>query len=372
MRAKTLNFNEFDRLLESINCPKGIDREYVYNVYDAVIEGVNAVIEASPNNKYVPVNHVVVVLYIINEYMFSVRNMQGEEIERFKEDDKLSSALASTCCDKYFTNEQLNYRSKSFLNKFNPQISTLNLYLNFSLQSIEKITPKNNVEDLFRRLFAKAFTLGKSILELLINGFETEAFSTWRTLHENESIVLCLMNYGDKMIDAYMKHITYALAYRKQMSVERQDAVFAQIKEEMKAHELKSKDMKKFIEYGYLYSIEDFDELGLKLNFRDGVEKAAKLSEYSKTYEMSSELAHSSALLLFTNNSYFSGLTLLSLYESFFRLERVFEWYYRKMNSPQEYNNYRMIKQVYMNQLIVIYRDTKDRFIANNKIKTQS
>ena len=57
----------------------------------------------------------------------------------------------------------------------------------------------------------------------------------------------------------------------------------------MKEHNLKSKDMKKYIEYGYLFGVpnitlnEDF-----KLNFRDGVERVAGLSQYSKMYETAS------------------------------------------------------------------------------------
>ena len=94
--------------------------------------------------------------------------------------------LASICCDKYLTNEQLNYRSQIFLNKFNPQISTLSLYLNFTLTTLERIQVNKNdqISDLIKRMLLKAFSLSKCILDLLINGFETEAFSTWRTLHE--------------------------------------------------------------------------------------------------------------------------------------------------------------------------------------------
>lgn len=363
MNTEKLNEQAFEEILNELNTPKDVDKEYLYEIYDAVIDGINMVMSSVTNYKFVAVNQVVVLLYIVNEYLYSVNSLAPEKKAEFINDENLSSALASVCCDKYLTNEQLNYKSKTFLNRFNPPISTLCLYLNFTLTTVEKIQVKDNVSELIKRMLFKAFSLSKCITELLLGGYETEAFSTWRTLHENESILTCLMKYGEPMFKAYFKHITYVLAYRRQMSQEEQDKVFFNIKEEMKSHNLKSKDMKKFIEYGYLYVIEDFDEKQMKLNFRDGVEKAAGLEAYSKVYEMCSEIAHSSPLLLLSDKTYFMPLTLLNLYESFFRLEKIFESYFRVYSSKEDFNSYEKLKSVYMNQLIAIYNDTKERFL---------
>lgn len=363
MKTEKLNEQAFEEILNELNTPKDVDKEYLYEIYDAVVDGINMVMSSVTNYKFIPVNHVVVVLYIVNEYLYSVNSLLPEKKKEFIDDENLSSALASVCCDKYLTNEQLNYKSKSFLNRFNPPISTLSLYLNFTLTTIEKIQVKDNVSELIKRMLFKAFSLSKCITELLLGGYETEAFSTWRTLHENESIMTCLMKYGEPMFKEYFKHITYVLAYRRQLPEDEQNKVFITIKEEMKSHELKSKDMKKFIEYGYLYVVPDFEEKQLKLNFRDGVEKAAGLETYSKVYEMCSEIAHSSPLLLLSDKTYFMPLTLLNLYESFFRLEKIFESYFRVYSSKEDFASYEKLKSVYMNQLIAIYNDIKERFL---------
>ena len=363
MKTEKLNEQAFEEILNELNVPKDIDKEYLYEIYDAVVDGINMVMSSVTNYKFIPVNHVIVVLYIVNEYLYSVNSLVPEKKKEFINDDNLSSALASVCCDKYLTNEQLNYKSKTFLNRFNPPISTLCLYLNYTLTTIEKIQVKDNVSELIKRMLFKAFSLSKCITELLLGGYETEAFSTWRTLHENESIMTCLMKYGEPMFKEYFKHITYVLAYRHQMPQEEQDKIFLKIKEEMKSHDLKSKDMKKFIEYGYLYVIEDFNDKQLKLNFRDGVEKAAGLESYSKVYEMCSEIAHSSPLLLLSDKTYFMPLTMLNLYESFFRLEKIFESYFKVYSSKEDFAAYEKLKGVYMNQLVAIYKDTKERFL---------
>ena len=289
-----------------------------------------------------------------------------EQIAKLKKDERFFENLASTCADKYFTNEQLNYRSHSFLNKFNPQVSTLELYLNFTLRSIDNFKITDRASQLIVDMLRKAFQLSKCILNLLIDGFETEAFSTWRTLHENECILICLIKNGENIFRSYFKHIQYALAYRNQIATkEETDKIFEEIKKEMKEHELKSKDMKKFIEYGYLFAIPNltFNE-DFKLNFRDGIQKVAGLSSYSKTYEMSSEISHSSPLLLFSNKQYYFIITLLNLYETFFRLEKIFQDSYILYASEANAKQYALLKNRYMSQLLYIYKDVQNQLLS--------
>jgi len=206
--------------------------------------------------------------------------------------------------------------------------------------------------------------MGKCILNLLIDGFETEAFSTWRTLHENECILMCLIKYGEPIFKAYFRHVTYAIAYRKQIkSKEETDKIFEEIKFNMKEHDLKSKDMKKYIEYGYLFAIKNINlNTDFKLNFRDGVEKLAGLSEYSKVYEMSSEISHSSPLLLYSKKEYYYAITIINLYESFFRLEKIFEEYYKQNVEEKIALQYSILKATYLRQLHYIHQDFSNSF----------
>ena len=363
MKTDPINQASFNTILKDLKAPTDLDANFLYDVYVAVVGGINVVMNQVTNYQFIPVNHVVVILYILNEYFYSTHTLKNSG--KISESEELSNGLASVCCDKYLTNEQLNYRSAIYLNKFNPQISTLSLYLNFTMTTLERIQVEKDdrISDLIKRMLLKAFSLSKCILELLVNGFETEAFSTWRTLHENESILTCLMLYKEPIFNAYFKHITYALAYRHQVPQKEQDKIFDEIKSEMREHDLKSKDMKKYIEYGYLFVVPDFEKNGFKLNFRDGVEKAAGLSSYSKFYEMSSEIAHSSPLLLLSEKSYFLNLTLINLYESFFRLEKIFASYFETYSNKENFERYTALKNVYMNQLMIIYNNTKEKFL---------
>lgn len=372
MQNKKLTREEFIKAIESLNFKFKEDYDFLYEVYQFVCDAIFQVIK-NTDLPFTPINHYIVILYILNEYTYSLSFIPLNKREETKNSDDFFNILSSICADKYLTNEKLNYKSKSFINRFNVPISTLDLYLNFVLRSLEGIKTKGHSDKLVKDMLLKGFSMAKCILSLLISGFETEAFSTWRTLHENECILLCLMQNGDEMFKEYYKHIKYALAYRGQFkSKEETDKIFIEIKSEMKAHDLKSKDMKKFIEYGYLYVAKNLDKLpNFKLNFRDGVEAIAGLSNYSKVYEMASEIAHSSPVLLYSNKSYFFEVTILNLYESFFRLETVFEAIYHANVNDVMYNQYLQLKKLYMSQLNSIYTNFKRNYLLRYSNKEQ-
>ncbi len=361
----------FLKILKAVKCPDGLDLDFLYDIYSKVSETINGVISNTEGYRFNAINPITVILYLIHEYTFFISGFTKEQIESINKDEGYIQTLTSTCADKYLTNEQLSYNSKAYLNKFNPFISTITLYLNFALRSLDSLKNLDTSSLLVCDMLKKAFTMAKCIINLLIDGFETEAFSTWRTLHENESILICLIKYN--IFQDYLRHVKYALAYRKQIkSVEQTDKIFEEIKENMKKHELKSKDMKKYIEYGYLFSIpniklnEDF-----KLNFRDGVEKLAGLERYSKIYEMSSEISHSSPLLLFSNKEYYYLMTVSNLYESFFRLEAIFDQLYKKAAGEAAIKNYEALKDRYLRQIQIAYTKILQRYNALKRNKTK-
>lgn len=368
MKTTPIKKEYFIGLLQSLKITNDEEINFLYEIYESIIDTINQVTDLASAYEFTPINHINVVLYLINEYRFTTSTLPIEKKREFFENEEFYNQLGSFVADKYLTNEQLKFEDEAFLNKFNPPISTLELYLNFSLRILENLKINDENQNLLKDLLLKAFKMGKCILELLVKGFETEAFSTWRTLHENECLILVLVKNGQKVFNEYFKHIQYNLAFRGQIhSVEETDKIFEQIKSEMKKHDLKSKDMKKFIEYGYLYKIKNIDDFPhLKLNFRDGVETVAGLSEYSKIYEMASEIAHSSPLLFYSNRSYFFGITIINLYESFFRLEKVFDIFYRQIAQETEYDNFLHVKTTYLSQLQIIHRIFVERMVEIN------
>ena len=373
MNFLRLNKSDFNNVLEYFNVNNAfiLNKDNLFDVYNFTCDYIEDAFKSIIIKQYSPVNPIVIILYILNEVnYFLIKNNKKnlDIISNTLSDEEFKNEIASKIADKYLTNEQLNFKSQSFLNKFNPEISSLSLYLNFLLNVLTHLSNLNKYQDLLKNMLTNCFSLAKCIENLLISGFEVEAFSTRRTMHENECIIYCLLKYGKNLFDAYFKHIEYSLAYRGQIKdKDRIDNLFVEIKDSMKAYSLKSKDTKKFIEYGYLFAIPNIQlNVDFKLNFRDGIEKIAGLENYSSTYELSSEVAHSSPLLIFSNKEYYFNITMLNLYESFLRLESVFYNFYCDLSNDDEIKAYQNMREIYLNELKEIHNNLQLKFKESN------
>ena len=240
--------------------------------------------------------------------------------------------------------------SVALISKYNPLISTLNFNLNFIINKYEQL-PKH--KDLAKAIeldiLRKGFFMTKSVLNLLCDGFETEAFSTWRTIHEVECVAKIL---DDKpyLGETYALHMKYNSIYRgSEEDKEKVDAFYEEVKGKLKMWDLKSKDFKKFLEYGWLYDIPNWKEEypELKLNFRKGLEYVAGLTQYSDLYEASSEIAHGSPLLIYSSKAYYLNLAIICLYETFLRMEDLFAHILRDFSEIDSTAYYKM-RNVYI------------------------
>lgn len=364
MIVQVLDKQQFDIVYTNLKVNPNLSKDFIYEAYTIAMDGAKELLESNVFGKAVPVNSVVLLLYIINEYGYYLNSRNIKSADLKDEDGKVVSQIVSIALDKYFTNEHLNFTNEHYISKYSPIISTLDIYLNFILGVLKKYPKNNPNETLVLDITFKGFSMAKAISETIVNGFETEAFSLWRTLHETECILTLLSKYGEPVIKSYLEHLKYAIAYRGGIkSKEETDEIFVKIKAEMKDLDLKSKDMKKYIEYGWLSKIPNFNESpNFKFNFRDGVEQLAGLSHYSQTYEMASEIAHSSPLLIYSRQDYYFHLVLLLLYESFFRLEKSFSDFYLKRIDEDEAKRYLNLKTVYYNGLINLYKNEQAMF----------
>lgn len=259
-------------------------------------------------------------------------------------------------------------------------VELINLNSNFSLNDPQKTL----INDLFDKIFRKAH----GTLKMLSMGLGNDAYASWRTLHEAECTLYLLVNGGKSLCDVYVKHIVFNNAFRGSINDKTQtDAIFEEIKKEMKANDLKSKDMKKFIEYGWLYSSPEYQSLvvesnlfnkyatpiaktagqetiykilkgpevtnpdykiydiysgilagwthdkmkDFRLNFRDGIESLAGLTRYSDWYEAASEVSHSSAVFFYPNDQFFFDLSTVALYQLVLRVATLYRYYMKKV-----------------------------------------
>lgn len=361
---------KFDEVLNAISLPTVLNKDYLYEVYQMADESIHLLHEQNSNVLTSNVNQVELIYYCLGELMYSIFGKSEKELDAFYKNEDFQASMASVAADKYLSLSQFNQIEKQVTNKFLPPASSLNIYLNFMQNILNGYEKNDPISTLISDLLTKSISISRCILINLIEGYTTEAFSSWRTLHECECTLIILEKYGTTGIERYLKHMRYGMAFKNQIAdKEEQDKVFYQMKDEMKELDLKSKDIKKYIEYGWLYALPESKEPGFKLNFRDGLEKIAGLSECAARYELSSEIIHSTPLLIYSKNDYFYYVTLLSLYESFFRLEKIFVSLFAQRTSPEIMKRYEMMRSVYFAQLIAIHKRESAVFAKLNKQK---
>lgn len=331
--------------------------DYLYDVYEYACSAAEAHFKQQ-NITNRMIDSFELILYLLGEYIYTVAPLKKEEKEKMINSEEVKTSMAAVVADKYLSLSLYNHRENKLTNTYLPPISSLNLYVNLMLNIVsryEKNDPKNT---LIIDLLTKSLSITRSIINLLVEGYETEAFAIWRTLHECECTLILLDKYGDIAINTYLKHMHFGLAFKGGIIAQDEtDKVVAQIKKEMKEHDLKSKDMKKYIEYGWLYKINEIEPIeGFKLNFRDGLQSLAGLHQYSELYMTSSEILHSTPLLIYSNKQYFYFVTLLNVYESFFRIEKVFTTLFFSRVGDNLKAQYLQMRQLYYAQLSNIHQ----------------
>lgn len=361
-----LSKNQFDRVIDLLSNNSWINRDALFSIYQTTSEGIQQLVDTNILSGIRNVNPLDIVYYCLGEYTYTLQNVSPEQRRAMENDPRYVTSIASVASDKYISLSMFNHVERKLANKFIPPVSSLNLYLNFMLNILHSYNKNDPKSTLITDLLIKSVSISRCILGLLIDGYETEAFSSWRTLHECECTLLLLEKYGDPIINRYLIHMQYGIVFKKEdLADEHGNKIFADMKEEMRILDLKSKDIKKYIEYGWLYEIPGVkDDPEFKLNFRDGLERLSGLSAYSSRYEMSSEIIHSTPMLIYSNKEYFYFITLLSLYESFFRLEKVFVSLFSKRVSKEQMDKYIEMRNVYYSQLVNIHKREMANFKA--------
>ena len=358
-----LSKEQATRIIRDVPFRYDVDVDYLYDIYEMANEAIQILDRENAQIEVKDINQIDLLLYCVGEYFYSVNHLSKEEIENFNKNETFPSSMASVAADKYLSLSIFNHVEKKLTNRFLPPASSLNMYINFMLNIVKGYKKNDPQSTLISDLLMKSLSISRCILDQLLNGYETEAFSSWRTLHECECTLILLDKYGEPLINNYLKHMNFGLAFNNTIKdKEQQDKIFYQMKDEMKTRDLKSKDIRKYIEYGWLYPIVPEGDETFKLNFRDGLEKLAGLGSYSKRYEISSEIIHSTPLLIYSNKEYFYYMTLLSLYESFLRLEKVFVSLFAQRVSPEQMTQYQEMRKVYYSQLVVIHKKELDTF----------
>ena len=355
---RKFTFEEFVKFIDTFVGNPSLNYDYLYEIYENVFDGLLHISTTKQTGIAFQINNFELIFFMVGEYLYATNPLNKENKEKFENNEKYKETMANVIADKYISLSIYNHIEEKLTNKYFPPISSLELYVNLMHNIVNNYPLKDGTNMIIVDLLNKTLSIARCILKLLCDGYETEAFAMWRTVHECECILILLDKYKKEAIPAYVKHMQYSIVYRNNdESNPAGQEIFARLKEEMKQLDLKSKDTKKYIEYGWILSIPGHENIeNFKLNFRDGIESLAGLHQYSGVYMTSSEILHGSPMLIYSNKEYFYYLTLVNLYESFFRIEGVFQSLFFNQINDDAKAKYLEMKKLYFSQLINIHK----------------
>ena len=360
---KYTSLNFFNVLLNLNPITKDKNIEFIFVVYRNCVHNIMLILKSNQITSTDMINPLAILRYIVSEYEYSLINLEKDKIDTLHQNKEVIINTCNIVVDKYLTLEHFFFKMEKTNNKFYPPLSSIDLYTNHILHILNNRKKLSPPETLMDDMFYKFFSMVHCIVNLLSNGYETEALSTWRTIHETDCILMILYKHPET-IPTYLRHITYNLAFRNTIpNQEEQDAIFVELKSKMKERNLKSKDMKRYIEVGWIYTIKDLDkDENVKLNFRNGIEYVAGLEEENEWYEMSSEIAHSSPLLIYSNNQFFFNMTLIALYKSFLNIEEVFTNVYTSNCDEKQKRQYLTTRELRLPEIRRIFEIEHKKF----------
>lgn len=341
-----ISFSEFIKYIRNFKPVESSEDDLLYEAYNAAVELLEVHHDTFTTLPFENLDHIRLILYLIHDYEFRLKDATLDVRIKRMNNDQFFSKLISSVVDKYGSESYFKYEENRLISRFSSEISTINVYVNFISLKLNQLTGNDKGEKLYLDLLRNAFSLCRTINELLIAGFEKEALSTWRSLHELEAVLVLVAN--NDVLRAYSNHVIYNAALNGLLPSDKTDEIFLKIKDEMRSFNLKSKDTRRYIEYGWISSHPAFDVTIHKFNFRDGVQLLAGLSYARDAYKNASEAAHSSPLFLFMDPARLLEETLRNLYKSFLVIEGLFAANY-KQNAPEnEVVIYEQVRQLYL------------------------
>lgn len=300
--------------------------------------------------------------YICAEHRFHLSLVNSEKYTQIEQDEIYFKQLVSICYDKLLFNEYSNVNSSSVISKYNVEITMLNMFVNRMFALLAQVKISRIKDKLMGDIFGKCFMLIKSTLNQLCDGLETEAMSSWRTLHEL-LCVLCVIQKGDENVSkAYYRHLEYGAYNRGEITdPEKVEKILENMEKDMIALEVKKSNKEKFINYGWIHwAFKRYNDEEVKLNFLGGLQKVADLTRYKKYYEIASDVTHSTPLLVYANKTYLTNVTLKITYETFFIIEPMFvRWCIESIKMDYQdkaFVDYQKFKQAYKQKTEIIYQ----------------
>ena len=180
MANNIFNKEQVTSMIKELPVNVALDADYIYDVYEMANEAIDYLVQQNEQIEVKEVNQFDLLIYCVGEYYYSIAHLNNEELEKFKANEDYPSSMASVAADKYISLSVFNHAEKKLTNRFLPPASSLNMYINFMLNIVKGYKKNDPQSSLISDLLMKSLTISRCILENLLDGYETEAFSKKR------------------------------------------------------------------------------------------------------------------------------------------------------------------------------------------------
>ncbi len=293
-----------------------------------------------------------IVSYIYYYHLFHTSHLPEELIQKLEADEKYREMLVRDVAVYIVINEHLNVEKISNTSEYSPEIAAYNMACSYSLYILGSFKGPDRRMNGINNLFKKAMVTIKSVIHLLAAGNSCDAVILWRHLHELECVLIVLCTKGEDLFFRYIKHMEYFDMEGNPRAEELQQ----RLSEECKAFGVKERNA--FINYGWLEYVEGFREgfgKEYRLNFKDGLQKIAGLSERHAAYASASKILHPSAWVVTIRDDKFYKFTVFELFRSLVNIVTQIKGYvarYRDSSEkPAECDNFPRTVDGYLNMI---------------------
>ena len=100
--VKPFDSQRFFKVLDALRVPEILNRDFLFEIYDTVLEGLNEFGKTNLLSSLTTVNSLSVISYLINEHFYGMVGLSKEDIARFESDEKYKTKLASIVMDPPF------------------------------------------------------------------------------------------------------------------------------------------------------------------------------------------------------------------------------------------------------------------------------
>ena len=274
-----------------------------------------------------------IVSYIYYYHLFHTSHLPEELTKKLESDEKYREMLVRDVAVYIVINEHLNVEKISNTSEYSPEIAAYNMACSYSLYILGSFKGTDRRMNGINNLFKKAMVTIKSVIHLLAAGNSCDAVILWRHLHELECVLIVLCTKGEDLFFRYIKHMEYFDMEGNPRAEELQQ----RLSEECKAFGVKERNA--FINYGWLEYVEGFREgfgKEYRLNFKDGLQKVAGLSERHAAYASASKILHPSAWVVTIRDDKFYKFTVFELFRSLVNIVTQIKGYVQRYRDFSE------------------------------------